>query len=171
MTHAGIVYESAGGTVKLTGNGTTCAPTFQLPGLCCGAHRLAETPNGAPLAWSCWGNVRRKKKIIIIPSQVQRALNLTLAPSMSLTWSWTAVVTHVGNDSTQLSDQHYATVKRLWLQERDESCDRASSLKWVRHGGDKSTSLKTLTPSSKSAAFPANKNTAWTYFLMLSFNK
>lgn len=90
---------------------------------------LAGAAAGTPLARSCWGNVSRET------SQAHWALSLALAPSMSLTWSWTAVVTHVSNDSTQLSDQHYATVRRLWLQERDESCDRARSLIWVRDGG------------------------------------
>lgn len=85
---------------------------------------LAGVATGAPLAWSCWGNVSRET------SQVHWALSLALAPSMTLTWSWTAVVTHVSNDSTRLSDQHYATVRRLWLQERDESCDRALSLSY-----------------------------------------
>lgn len=34
-------------------------------------------------------------------------------------------MTHVSNDSTQLSDQHYAAVRRLRLQGRDGSRDRA----------------------------------------------
>lgn len=100
---------------------------------------LSGAVTGAPLVRSCWGNVSRET------SQVHRALSLALAPSMTLTWSWTAVVTHVSNDSTRLSDQHYATVRRLWLQERDESCDRAPSLMWVRDGGGQSTSMKALT--------------------------
>lgn len=99
---------------------------------------LAGAVTGARLAWSCWGNVSCKT------SQVHWALSLALAPSMTLTWSWTVVVTHVSNDSTQLSDQHYAAVRRLWLQERDESCDRAPSLKWVRDRGGQSASLKAL---------------------------
>lgn len=99
---------------------------------------LAGGATGAWLAWSCWANVSRKT------SQVHWALSLALAPSMTLTWSWTAVVTHVSNDSTQLSDQHYATVRRLWLQERDESGDRAPSLIWVKDGGGRSTSLNAL---------------------------
>lgn len=97
---------------------------------------LAGAATRAPLAWSCWGNVSHET------SQVHWALSLALAHSMTLTWSWTAVVTHVSNDSTQLSDQHYATVRSLWLQQRDEGCDRAPSLIWVRDGGGWPTSLK-----------------------------
>lgn len=137
--HAGIVCDSPGGNVKLTGTGSTCALMLKLPALCCGAQERR-------ISWGCGCSsatlVPMLRKCQQRTSQVHRALSLALAPSMTLTWSWTAVVTHVSNDSTQLSDQHYASVRRRWLQERDGSCDRAPSLVRVRDGGGPSTSPK-----------------------------
>lgn len=38
--HAGVVCDLPGGALKLTGTGSTCAPTFQLPALCYGAQEF-----------------------------------------------------------------------------------------------------------------------------------
>lgn len=72
LVHAGIVCDTTGVTVKLTGPGTTCAPTLQLPALCCGAQESHISPG---CHWSSTARPLMLGKCQARTSQVHWALN------------------------------------------------------------------------------------------------